>query len=262
MRLSRTYLRGLGAGIVISAVLMGITASSSGTAMSDEEIKKRAASLGMVEEESVLVKQKEVSSPEVTVNPADDASKEDEIKTASAEPEEKTKDETDKPDDKQDDSLNTPDIKMPEDKDADKPEDTADPVDKAEDKNENAKEKPANEDLAMGGTSEAGDDGNAPNNENTGKDDTEKAGVNDNPSDRDGTAGTASGGNFTLQIAAGSSSYTVAKLLAKGGAIDDADDFDRYLCEHGYDHRINHGVFKIPAGAGYDQIARIITGNK
>ncbi|MCR5407328.1 MAG: hypothetical protein K6E88_11145, partial [Lachnospiraceae bacterium] len=56
MRL-KGYLRGLGAGIFISAVLMGIATSGKGT-MTDAEVKERAAALGMVEEDALLVKPK------------------------------------------------------------------------------------------------------------------------------------------------------------------------------------------------------------
>lgn len=59
------FLRGLGAGIVLSAVVMGVTTSKAD--LSDEEIRKRAIELGMVEKpdalEYVLQEKKE---PEVT----------------------------------------------------------------------------------------------------------------------------------------------------------------------------------------------------
>ena len=65
---------------------------------------------------------------------------------------------------------------------------------------------------------------------------------------------------FTIQIASGSSSETVSRLLKSGGAIDDAGAFDDYLCSNHYDKKIAPGVFKIPVGADYKQIADIITG--
>ena len=73
MRL-KGYLRGLGAGIFISAVLMGIATSGKGT-MTDAEVKERAAALGMVEEDALLVKPKlEETIPEL---PADDGKNDD-----------------------------------------------------------------------------------------------------------------------------------------------------------------------------------------
>lgn len=44
------YLRGLGLGIVITAIIMGIAASSKKTALSDEDIIIKAKNLGMIEE--------------------------------------------------------------------------------------------------------------------------------------------------------------------------------------------------------------------
>ena len=66
-------------------------------------------------------------------------------------------------------------------------------------------------------------------------------------------------GTFTIEIAAGSSSDTVCKLLERGGAISSAADFDAYLCSHGYDHKIRTGKHTIPAGSDYETIAKIIT---
>ena len=48
------YLRGLGLGIVLTAIIMGVVLGKNNSKMSDEEIKKRAKQLGMVEAESTL----------------------------------------------------------------------------------------------------------------------------------------------------------------------------------------------------------------
>ena len=48
------YLRGLGIGIVITALIMGIAAGGKKETLSNEEIKERAQALGMVEESTVL----------------------------------------------------------------------------------------------------------------------------------------------------------------------------------------------------------------
>lgn len=46
------YMRGLGIGIVVTALLMGVALSGRKEKMTDDEIRARAAELGMVEEES------------------------------------------------------------------------------------------------------------------------------------------------------------------------------------------------------------------
>ena len=232
MRL-KGYLRGLGAGIFISAVLMGIATSGKGT-MTDAEVKERAAALGMVEEDALLVKPKlEETIPELPADDGknDDKDREDDASAPDAEikPEEKAEE-------KKEEAAKEKTEETPVDASADKTEVKTE--DKTEDKTENktednqeAEDIRAKEDIAMGGQ-------------------------NDNAA----PAEPASADSFTLQIASGTTSFTVAKLLQKGGVIDDAADFDDYLCDNHYDNKINHGVFKIPAGAGYEEIAKIITG--
>ena len=67
---------------------------------------------------------------------------------------------------------------------------------------------------------------------------------------------------YTLEISKGATSESVSRLLKQGGLIDNSTDFDSYLCRNGYDKRIQDGVFTIPAGAGYEDIAKIITRTK
>ncbi|MBQ8666492.1 MAG: hypothetical protein IJ526_06495, partial [Lachnospiraceae bacterium] len=50
------YLRGLGIGIAVTALVMGLAlGKNTKESMTDEEIKERAAELGMVEEDRTLV---------------------------------------------------------------------------------------------------------------------------------------------------------------------------------------------------------------
>ena len=53
MRL-KYYLRGLGIGIVVTAVIMGVSAERQKPVMTDEQIIARAKELGMVEQEGIL----------------------------------------------------------------------------------------------------------------------------------------------------------------------------------------------------------------
>ncbi|MDE7287252.1 MAG: hypothetical protein K2N55_10485, partial [Lachnospiraceae bacterium] len=48
------YLRGLGIGIVVTAIIMGIASRGGKEELSNEEIKERAKALGMIEESTVL----------------------------------------------------------------------------------------------------------------------------------------------------------------------------------------------------------------
>ncbi|MCR5832308.1 MAG: hypothetical protein K6G67_09245, partial [Lachnospiraceae bacterium] len=50
------YLRGLGIGVAVTAIVMGLALSKNTKgSMTDEEVKARAAELGMVEEDRTLV---------------------------------------------------------------------------------------------------------------------------------------------------------------------------------------------------------------
>ncbi|WP_408070982.1 hypothetical protein [Butyrivibrio sp. JL13D10] len=60
------YLRGLGVGVVLTAVIMGVVLGRNNSRISDEEVIKRARQLGMVEEESTLSSYSDtVKNPEV-----------------------------------------------------------------------------------------------------------------------------------------------------------------------------------------------------
>ncbi|MFT3985663.1 MAG: hypothetical protein QM697_17320 [Lachnospiraceae bacterium] len=63
----------------------------------------------------------------------------------------------------------------------------------------------------------------------------------------------------TLEIAKGSGSAAVSALLEKGGFVENAGEFDHYLCEYNYDNRIVAGIHQIPLDADFETIAKIIT---
>ncbi len=55
------------------------------------------------------------------------------------------------------------------------------------------------------------------------------------------------------------SSETITKKLEDEGLVADAKEFDKYLEEYGYAKKIRSGKYKIPKGADYEEIAKIIT---
>ena len=63
------YLRGLGIGILVTAVIMGITQESRKQTLSDREIRERAAALGMVEPGNSLADLKATEAPTATAKP-------------------------------------------------------------------------------------------------------------------------------------------------------------------------------------------------
>lgn len=211
------YFRGLGLGIIVTAVIMGIALSGGEkkVKMTDDEVIARAKELGMIEDSRLL-------EPSVESNEAD--GQEDAAAPVQ-------KDDAVKKDDpvKKDIAV----AKEKEEADAAKPAE-------AEKPKEDAGQKPSEKKPS------------ADTNEMTKQDE-------DIPKPE---AEPSAGGTKSVTIASGDGSYTVAKKLADAGVVSSADAYDDYLCANGYDKRLRPGTFKIPADAGDEQIARIVTGQE
>lgn len=67
------------------------------------------------------------------------------------------------------------------------------------------------------------------------------------------------GEEVELSIVGGEYSDIVSQKLYKAGLIEDAEDFNKYLADGGYDNLIQPGTYMIPVGADYDTIIGIIT---
>ena len=63
-----------------------------------------------------------------------------------------------------------------------------------------------------------------------------------------------------ITIVSGDSSYRVAQKLEDAGIVASASAYDLYLCNNGYDRYIRTGSFSIPAGSSDQDIAKMITG--
>ncbi len=63
----------------------------------------------------------------------------------------------------------------------------------------------------------------------------------------------------TITINSGEGSGTVSRKAAQAGLVADAADFDRYLCANGYDKKLAVGNHIIPVGASYEEIAKKLT---
>lgn len=221
----RYYLRGLGIGIVITALLMGLTKGSAKETLSDDEIIARAEALGMVQS-SVLssdLNHEEQGEDGVTVS----------YNTA----------------------LDEPDIAaLPDSAGTDQTGDAAGVVDtEATDKTADAADTVDSEKVAdAAGDSEKVADAIGDSEGSTKASDTDVA---DNSTKATDTTGAAT---ITVTINSGDGSDTVARHLAELGVITDAGDFDRYLCQNGYDKKLATGNHEINAGAGYQEIAEIL----
>lgn len=63
-----------------------------------------------------------------------------------------------------------------------------------------------------------------------------------------------------ITIESGANSYTVSKQLEERLLVEDAGEFDEYLCSHGYSRNIRVGTHEIPVDATWEEIAKIISG--
>lgn len=211
------YLRGLGVGVVVTALIMGIAAGGKKERLSNEEIKERARALGMVEESTVLAnalgeqeedseKSKETEEPLAQLTPTPAATEE-------------------------------PAPVVPEQE-----EPSAAPSPDAESELEPVKTpEPAKEEVA-----EAPEPAAAEVQEPVSEAETEEEKV------------LQDGSLVTIQVNKGDGSLTVSRKLEEAGLIASAYEFDRYLCQNGYDKRLNVGTFEIPAGTQPEQMAKIL----
>ena len=248
------YLRGLGVGIVVTALIMGIATSvNSKESLSDEEIRERAKGLGMVEESTVLADtfaQGSVGSPEeeepVSL-PSPEKSKEMELqKGEETSPTPEKEEATEAPEGEE--STEEDETKKAAEPSA-TPRATAEPVETpttAPTPTPAATPTPVPTPTPTPTASPA---------EVPTPEPAELSAVTPTP---EPAALEQQGESVTIQIVSGDSSLTVCKKLAQAGLITSANEYDSYLCRNGYDKRIRAGSFEIPVGAGEEEIAGII----
>lgn len=232
------YLRGLGVGIAVTAIIMGIALSGS-QSMTDDEIIARARKLGMVEN-TVLADTDDEDTGEENADIQDET---DRVEAA----------------------VNGQDHA-----------DGAAPVEGAEDRETEAG--PDSKDSSQIEAAVAAKDNDQVQTPAAAKDNGEADTVSDvndeeekqtvDRAEDDDKADAAGNTNEIITSAAvktitvnhGDGSYTVAKKLEDVGVVMSAATFDSFLCQNGYDKRLRTGTFSIPADASDEQIARIVTG--
>lgn len=247
------YLRGLGIGIVVTALIMGIATGGRKQVLSDEEIMERAKELGMVEESTVLadtVAGQSANAASGSGNEANDAEKSEVPTPLEKTPEPKDgAEKTSQPKDVAEKTLKSKDEvgKTPQPKD--ETEKTPAPsVEKEAEKNES-------ESLPVSSPSpDAGEENRqasspTPTPAKTPLPDEETIAA----------AGEETSQPGIIQVNSGEGSYTVCLKLQEAGLISSASEFDRYLAQNGFDRKIRTGVFEIPGGADQETIAKIIT---
>ena len=269
------YLRGIGIGVILTALIMGFALGGRKSTISDAEVIERAKKLGMVqggvltdysnEENSIDNKENSSSSAtEISKEGKAISSENDEGLTLSSTPIPKVDTATSekssedkmafaassqgKSEVNSDNSNKATDASKDSAKDtkADSKSDNPD-SDSKEDNKEDSKSDTKAEDKKE--DSKADDKEESKPAEESTKQETPKQ---ENTSFATGEA-------KTITIPGGLSSDGVARLLYDQGLIDDAVSFNKYLVDNKKDRIIRSGVKNIPAGSGYEQIASIIT---
>lgn len=223
------YLRGLGLGIVVTAVIMGLALSGKRT-MTDEEVIARAKTLGMVENtESMLLS---------------DAAAQEDDEAQEAEETEQVAD----PAEQEPQEAVTEETVMEENSQADVSE--GDNTEEEDSEDTQAVTSAQESDPAEQDAEEAADV-KQPETDASETQTEQAAAV---------TEATDNQQEVTVTIVSGDSSYSVAKKLADAGIVLTAESYDAYLCANGYDKKLRTGTFTIPKTASDEQIARIVTG--
>lgn len=195
----RYYLRGLGLGILVTAIFFMVSGKSSQT-MSDEMIKARAKELGM--SESVVLA--ELPKQEEPMVPETEEIQEETVTTV-AETEETLVE-----------SIST----------------------------EESMEE-SNEDITEETVIEL--------EEETVEELAEEESVTENA-----TQVTENSEPVVVTVNRGEGSDTVSRRLQEAGLVADAHEYDKYLMANGYDKRIGVGNHSVPAGATWEDIAKIL----
>lgn len=243
----RYYMRGLGIGIFVTAILMALTIHGKTERLTDEQIIERAEALGMEMKYS-----SDVLADTVSENAAED--------TKSAELSDQVKEETSlanrlAAEEKTENPLLDGEVGNTDAAEAEKTDslqqdiyhEDPDAAERTETKTDGSADTDSAEE---GSTEESAADAQDESTEDD-TDQTNAAGSSE--------ADTQAAGSKQITVSSGDGSDTVAEKLYEAGLVSDAAAYDRYLCQNGYDKKICTGVKTIPAGATEAEIAKILT---
>ena len=215
------YLRGLGIGMAVTALILGISFSGrqgqEAQTLTDEQIRERASELGMVDSsELTLAALQNSAQPQTTMEP--EVTEEPKL---TADPETTTEPEaTAELETTTEPKATTEPETMTDPEATVEPETMTEPETTAEPKMTTEPE--ATQELELT---------TAPEQSQT-----------------------------TITIKKGSDSGSVSRMFYEAGLVENAKAFDNYLCNNGYSRSINPGIYEIAPGTSEEEIAKIITG--
>ena len=251
----RYYMRGLGIGIFVTAILMALTIHGKTERLTDEQIIERAEALGMEMKYS-----SDVLADTVSENAAED--------TKPAELPDQVKEETSlanwlAAEEKTDNPLLDREVGDTDTAEAGTTDNLQQDIyhedpDAAE-RTETKKDGSADADSAEESAADMQDESSADDTEQTTAAGSSSADTEQTTAAGSSAADTQAAGSKQITVSSGDGSDTVAKKLYEVGLVSDAAAYDRYLCQNGYDKKICTGVKTIPAGATEAEIAQILT---
>lgn len=246
------YLRGLGLGILVTALILSVAGRNRRT-MTDAEVKERAKELGMIENTVLLEKPEETESASETTANTESALE----TTANTESVSETTAGSDGEVQIGTDIGNNEDVSQG---DLSKEETPKDNQPKEETSEEEKPQKGASQDTEPKDdtSQEVTDDPERP--EELSKNNTEDTqGENDEKVTSAGEDQSRTD-EVTLTIVSGDTSYSVAKKLYELGVVPSVEQTDRFLCANGYDRTIRTGVYTIAPEETLESVAKRING--
>ncbi len=257
------YLRGMGIGIILTAIVMGFALGGRRGTLSDAEIIKRAKALGMVEQssgtlsaslkEEIITNENDASSSGETLDQEGKEISKEEQQTVSS-PDQSLSEVASKEEEGEGKNSEGKDVssEVPTTQEEKKPDvvETIVPQDSApqvqEDNNTASAEASVSDEPAQEAT--------------VSDEPAQEATVSDEPAQQASVEALEPKViGKTIVIPGGSDSDRVAEILYNEGFVDNAANFNRYLIERGQDRYIRSGTKTIPEGATYEEIAAIIT---
>ena len=219
------YLRGLGIGIVVTAIIMSIT--NKPQELTDAQIKMRALELGMVEESVLADLQAKEDADVETV---------EDILNQHAQEKEENQDEVS--------AVET------------EVEEAVDEVITAEADGEEV----VTEDVAATETEEVVEEQPVVESEEEviTEEPVQEADVEKNDNIKDEVVESY----IIIKVEKGNGSEIVSKRLYEAGLVESAVEYNQFLVKNGYDRRLSVGNHEIPSGATEEEMARILCGMK
>lgn len=258
------YLRGLGLGILVTALILSVAGRNRRT-MTDAEVKERAKELGMIENTVLLEKPEETESASETTANTESVSETTENTESASETTTNTESVSETTAGSDGEVQIGTDIGKNEDVsqgDLSKEETPKDNQPKEETSEEEKPQKGASQDTEPKDdtSQEVTDDPEKP--EELSKNNTEDTqGENDEKVTSAGEDQSRTD-EVTLTIVSGDTSYSVAKKLYELGVVPSVEQTDRFLCANGYDRTIRTGVYTIAPEETLESVAKRINGKK